>query len=79
MKIQTEIIKNVCIDVLRKRESPLVVAKKVVGDLLENEYQGYSSHGIIRILEYVQAIDQKNILPRNKPETLNVSENATIV
>jgi LDH2 family malate/lactate/ureidoglycolate dehydrogenase len=79
VKIQTEIIKNVCIEVLRKRETPLVVAKKVVGELLENEYQGYSSHGIIRILEYVQAIDQKNIIPRNKPETLNVSENASIV
>ena len=79
MKIQTDDIKNVCIEVLKKRGTPLFVAKKVVEDLLENEHQGYSSHGIIRIPEYVQAIDQKNIIPRNKPEILNVSENATLI
>lgn len=79
MKIQTEVLENVCIEVLRKRETSLGVAKKVVGDLLDNEYQRYSSHGVIRIPEYVQAIEQKKIVPRNKPEILNVSENATII
>jgi LDH2 family malate/lactate/ureidoglycolate dehydrogenase len=79
VKIKEEEIKHVCIHLLRKRGTSLFVAKKVVEDLVTNERQGYSSHGILRIPEYVQAIDQKNIIPKNTPKIQHIYENSTVI
>lgn len=53
--------------VLQKQGAPLGVAKRVVKELLNNEISGYDSHGLLRLLEYVRAIQQGDIIPTNQP------------
>src|SRR5208337_4637103 len=39
----------------------------VVNDLLESELEGYPTHGIARLIEYVSAIKTGTIVPYEKP------------
>ena len=79
MKIKTQILMEACLNVLRKFGVPFPIAEKVVQDLINNDNQGYSSHGILRIPEYVEAIKQKNLIPNNKPQSQKISDYSTAI
>ena len=79
MKINKEVLFQTCKVLLQHYGAPPSIAQKVVEDLFYNEYQGYSSHGVLRIPEYIREIDNKNILPKNKPQSSRYSSNVTKV
>lgn len=79
MKIKVKALFKICSEILKKHKTSPLIAKKVIEDLLNNDYQGYSSHGILRILEYVQAIKDKNILPNNKPRATQLTAYTTLI
>ena len=67
MLIEIEKIRNICINIFRSIGVDYELSQLVVNDLIENDIQGYSSHGVMRVKEYVDYIKQGHILPKSKP------------
>ncbi len=54
--------------ILKKQGTPLEIAQQVVTGILSNEINGYESHGLLRLLEYVSLINNGHIIPLNHPQ-----------
>jgi len=54
-------------ELLKKRGTPQVVASQVIDELLMNEINGYRSHGLLRLIEYVELIEQGHICSDSQP------------
>jgi LDH2 family malate/lactate/ureidoglycolate dehydrogenase len=65
--IQYENLLDLGCEILKKQGAPIEIAKQVVIELLNNEANGYDSHGLLRLLEYVSLIHQDHIIPTNLP------------
>jgi LDH2 family malate/lactate/ureidoglycolate dehydrogenase len=53
--------------ILQKCGASQKIASQVVDELIRNEVSGYDSHGILRLIEYVQLINQGHTIPSNQP------------
>jgi len=53
--------------ILQKNGASPKIASQVVDELIKNEVSGYDSHGILRLIEYVQSITQGQTIPGNQP------------
>ena len=53
--------------ILQKNGASPKIATQVVDELIKNEVSGYDSHGILRLIEYVQSINQGQTIPGNQP------------
>jgi LDH2 family malate/lactate/ureidoglycolate dehydrogenase len=54
-------------ELLKNRGTPQAVASQVVDELLMNEINGYRSHGLLRLIEYVELIEQGHICSDSQP------------
>lgn len=73
MLVETEKLRNICINILNSIGVSNHLSKLVTEDLIDNDLQRYSSHGVIRIKEYISHIKQGDILPQNKPIVESIS------
>lgn len=70
-------LKDLMIGILTKLGAPLTTATKVAEMLLDNELEGYKSHGIIRILQYAKEA-QQSILNVKAVPTIHKNDNNII-
>jgi LDH2 family malate/lactate/ureidoglycolate dehydrogenase len=61
-----EILNLGCI-ILKMMETPHEIASQVVTDLIINEINGYSSHGLLRLIEYVELLKTGHITACSQP------------
>ncbi|MBP6104624.1 MAG: Ldh family oxidoreductase [Gammaproteobacteria bacterium] len=54
-------------ELLKQRGTAQAVASQVVDELVMNEMNGYRSHGLLRLLEYVQLLEQGHIISDSQP------------
>lgn len=73
MLVETEKLKNICINILRSTGVSNQLSRLVTDDLIDNDIQGYSSHGVMRIKEYISYIKQGDVLSQNKPIAASIS------
>lgn len=73
MLVETEKLKNICINILRSIGVSNQLSRLVTSDLIDNDIQGYSSHGVMRIKEYISHIKQGDVLSENKPIAASIS------
>ena len=76
MLVKAEEIRNICINIFNLVGVDNKLSKLIVDDLIDNDIQGYSSHGVMRVKEYVNYIKQGYILSESKP-TINLISNTT--
>lgn len=76
MLIEIKKIRNICISIFSSVGVSYELSQLVVNDLIDNDIQGYSSHGIMRVREYVDYIKQGYILPKSKP-TVKLNSTST--
>ena len=67
MKVKIEEIQKLCTDIFNSAGVNNKLSQLVTNNLIDSEIQGYSSHGIIRVKEYITYIKKGYILPKNKP------------
>lgn len=60
-------IHNLGCELLKKKGAPSGIASRVVDELIINELNGYTSHGLLRLIEYAQLIQQGHINPSVQP------------
>jgi L-lactate dehydrogenase/uncharacterized oxidoreductase len=61
-------------EILQKNGTPSKIATQVVDELIKNEVCGYVSHGLLRLIEYVQSINQGHIIPANQPVVKKINK-----
>ena len=76
MLVKVEEIRNICISIFNSIGVDEKLSELIVDDLIDNDIQGYSSHGVMRVKEYVNYIKQGYILSESKP-TINLISNTT--
>lgn len=67
-------IKQICLEVFQNVGVSAELSEIWVKDLLLNDIEGCSSHGIIRIKEYITYIEKEYVIPTNKPITTKISD-----
>ncbi len=72
-------VEDVCLKILLTRETPLEIAKLVVDQLITSEMSGYSSHGVLRILEYAECIEQGLISVSSVPRIQKIDSSSSII
>ena len=73
MLVETKKLKNICINILKSTGVSNQLSRLVTDDLIDNDIKGYSSHGVIRIKEYISHIKQGDVLSQNKPIAGSIS------
>ena len=76
MLVKVEEIRNICIGIFNSIGVDDKLSELIVDDLIDNDIQGYSSHGVIRVKEYVTHIKQGYIFSESKP-TINLISKTT--
>ncbi|MDA1303630.1 MAG: Ldh family oxidoreductase [Nitrospirae bacterium] len=72
-------IQKTCQSILLNLTTPRTIATRVVQSLLDNEFNGYPSHGILRMVEIVSQIRGKTLHPRNRPSLTRHSQISRII
>ncbi len=77
-RIQSEELKDICAVALRAPGASEADALVVAGHLVDNDVIGHHSHGVMRVREYVDAIDRGELIPGARPrivaETASTAE-----
>ena len=73
MLVNTEKLKTICINILKSIGVSSQISRLITDDLIDNDIQGYSSHGVIRMKEYVSHIKQGDVLSQNKSIVESIS------
>jgi LDH2 family malate/lactate/ureidoglycolate dehydrogenase len=60
-------VRHLGCQVLKKNGTAPKIAGQVIDDLINNEIEGYGSHGLLRLIEYVELLRSQHIIPRNRP------------
>ena len=71
--ISREDLAEVCETALVAAGAPEDAARVVTGHLVDNDTIGHHSHGVIRLREYVDAINQSQLVPDARPRIVNES------
>lgn len=74
MLINVEEIRKICISIFTSNGVTDKLSQLIVDALVENDIQEYTSHGVIRVKEYIHHIKQGYIFPKNEP-TVNLNSN----
>lgn len=61
---------EVGVSILTARGVPAAAAERVAQELADSNMVGHDSHGIMRLVQYVQLIDQEHIHPQATPEVI---------
>jgi LDH2 family malate/lactate/ureidoglycolate dehydrogenase len=72
-------LKAVCVAALERIGAPSDIATRVVESLIANELSGYGSHGIIRVIEYVDAVKEGDVTADARPTVELLSGHVGIV
>ncbi len=62
-------LRSLCVSTLTNFDVNFDIASKVVNSLIQYEYSGYQSHGLLRLPDYIYDIQQKRLLPSALPKT----------
>jgi LDH2 family malate/lactate/ureidoglycolate dehydrogenase len=79
MLIKVEEIRNICIGIFNSIGVNDQLSELIVDDLIDNDIQKYSSHGVMRVKEYVTHIKQGYILCKNKPTVSLISNTISMI
>lgn len=79
MLVKIKETRSVCINIFHSFGVNDELSKLIVDDLINNDKQGYGSHGVMRIKEYVNHIKQGYVIPENLPKTNLVSAAVSMV
>jgi LDH2 family malate/lactate/ureidoglycolate dehydrogenase len=71
--------RRICAAVLERAGAPAEVAELVVDDLLLSDAVGYSSHGILRVPQYVEEIARGSLDPAARPDARAVTSVSRVV
>jgi len=72
-------IKDVCLERMTKRGVRIEDANLLIDELILNEIDGYSSHGLVRLLDYCKDIENRIIDLNALPEIEFITQNSAIV
>ena len=72
-RIQSEELKDICAAALRATGASDADALVVAGHLVDNDVIGHHSHGVMRVREYVDAIDRGELIPGARPRIVDES------
>lgn len=79
MQLPLMIVEETCQRLLRQVGAPPTVAVRVVEALIDSELEGYSSHGLLRLPEYVSAIQNGLIQLHLDPSVEQYSSGSVMV
>lgn len=79
MLVNVEKIRNICISIFTTIGVSDKLSQLVVDDLIDNNIQGYSSHGVMRVKEYVTHIKQGYIISKNCPKANLISDSVSMI
>ena len=72
-KIPSKELEDICTTALRAAGASAVDARLVAHHLVDNDTIGHHSHGVIRLREYVDAIDRGELIPDARPRIVRES------
>jgi LDH2 family malate/lactate/ureidoglycolate dehydrogenase len=72
-------VESTCRSILEQLGATSDVAARVVEDLVTSELEEYPSHGLLRLPEYAEAIENGLIKPRSLPTIVAVGPSASLV
>ena len=79
MLVNIDEIRNICTSIFNSIGVSDKLSKLVVDDLINNDMQGYSSHGVMRVNEYVTHVKQRFVIHKNKPKVDFISNTTSMI
>jgi LDH2 family malate/lactate/ureidoglycolate dehydrogenase len=67
VRLEQGVVQAKGIAILRRTGTTRAVAEKVMKSILRNELEGYASHGLLRLKDYLQAIDAGELQVNSRP------------
>lgn len=74
MRKAVDEIKQICLKIFQKKGLSIKLARIWVKDLILNDIEDCSSHGVIRIKEYISHFEKGYVIPKNKPIVSKLSD-----
>lgn len=72
-------LENITASIFRSAGAPDDLAQQVADVLVDNHMAGHDSHGILRIPEYLNSIQDGEIVPTARPEILQETPNSALI